>query len=289
MPVPISRSLLHRFLPVALAGTAAVISSFWIAICAAAPEFLWQGLRIALDHPSWADLLSVLLIGLILTFFVEPLMEHARNSLRRVRQRDFDDKKPRHVVFNAGLSFAFALTSVCLHNALTAFVAGHFHENTADNSGLAAGIALTTAWAIVPFAIALAWQSIRYGWLAIPFGVIGGASSCFAGWLFSWSVEAVITTTIPSVLILSLGYRQVMKEPNHRAFVRCAYSVACIAAMWLTTALIVDTILEVYHLESFKLYTTAGFLIDIRFYLGWISGLMLAPSPYFRTTSPLPG
>ncbi len=94
---------------------------------------------------------------------------------------------------------------------------------------------------------------------------------------------------MPKMVMTSGDERPLIFSPNHRAFVRCAYSVACVAATWLTTALIVDTILEVYHLESFKLYSTAGFLIDIRFYLGWISGLMLAPSPYFRTTSPLSG
>jgi hypothetical protein len=30
-------------------GLVALISAFWVAICAAAPEFIWQGLRIRPD------------------------------------------------------------------------------------------------------------------------------------------------------------------------------------------------------------------------------------------------
>jgi hypothetical protein len=57
-----------------LAGSVALIVAFWVAICAAAPEVIWQGLRIAAGHLTRADLLSALLLGLILAFFVEPLL-----------------------------------------------------------------------------------------------------------------------------------------------------------------------------------------------------------------------
>jgi hypothetical protein len=56
----------------------ALALALWIAICAAAPESIWQGRWIVAAHLSRADLLSVL-IGLVLAFFVEPLMERARH------------------------------------------------------------------------------------------------------------------------------------------------------------------------------------------------------------------
>ncbi len=40
-------------------------------MCAAAPEFIWQGVRLAFSHPDVSDLLSALLIGVTLAFFVE--------------------------------------------------------------------------------------------------------------------------------------------------------------------------------------------------------------------------
>ena len=68
--------------------TAALISALWIAICAAAPEFIWQGFWIALGHLSSADLVSALLIGVILAFFVDPLMGQLQDLLRRARSPD---------------------------------------------------------------------------------------------------------------------------------------------------------------------------------------------------------
>lgn len=59
----------------ALAFGSAVITALWIAVCAAAPEFIWQGVRLAFSHPDVSDLLSALLIGVTLAFFVEPLSE----------------------------------------------------------------------------------------------------------------------------------------------------------------------------------------------------------------------
>jgi len=43
-----------------------LICAFWVSICAAAPEFIWQGLLLALDHVDTAELLGALLIGLVL-------------------------------------------------------------------------------------------------------------------------------------------------------------------------------------------------------------------------------
>jgi hypothetical protein len=260
-----------------LAGVSALTSSLWIAICAAAPEFIWRGLRIALDHLSMADLLSAVLIGLVLAFFVEPLMERIRHLLQRAQHRDPADYKPRSAFFTAAMSFAFALASVCLHDAMIAFVTG---EHTGSRSGLAAGIELTTAWALVPFTITLAWLSVRSPWLALPMGVLAGTSSCIAGWVFSWSVHDVITTSVPCVFILGLGYRQAMRQPSHSAFTRCAATLALVATAWFTIALLLDLCFNAYRIVPIRLYSANDFWVDLRFYLGWILGLILAPFPY---------
>jgi hypothetical protein len=44
--------------------------------------------------------------------------------------------------------------------------------------------------------------------------------------------------------------------------------------------LLIDTLLGFYELPQFKLYSAADFWMDLRFYLGWMLGLILVPLPY---------
>ena len=62
-------------------AAAALVSALWIATCAVAPEFIWQGLKIFIGHATGADLLSALLIALIFVFFIEPVLGGAVASL----------------------------------------------------------------------------------------------------------------------------------------------------------------------------------------------------------------
>ena len=270
------RALWQEFSSGALVGASSLVFALWIAICAAAPEFIWQGIGIGLGHVSRADLLSALLIGLILAFFVEPLMRRLDDLLHRAR----DAPPVRNLLFVASLSVVFALVSVSVHHAMTAFVSDHGAGRVGAGSGLAAAIALATAWATVPFAITLAWLSVRSGWLRVPMGSIGAASAAIAGWLFSWSGPEVIATTLPCLVILNLGYRQLTGQARPRALARCAPIVALVGVGWLTIALALDAALAFYHLDRFKLNIAANFWVDVRFYLGWALGLVLAPSPY---------
>ena len=261
-----------------LAGTSAVISALWVAICAAAPEFIWQGLRIGLGHFTRADLLSALLIGVILAFFVEPLMRRIDDLLSWDRYRD--TRKPRSALFTASLSLSFALASVGVHHALTAFVSDADPEHMAvRSSGLPAALSLTIEWGIVPWAITLAWLSVQSSWLKLPMGIFAAASAVIAEWLFSWSWLQMTTTAIPCLLILSLGYRSIITQSKRFTFAYCAPSVAVVAASWLTITLLIDTLLGFYELPQFKLYSAADFWMDLRFYLGWILGLILVPLP----------
>jgi hypothetical protein len=157
-------------------------------------------------------------------------------------------------LFTAGLGLAFALVSVCVHDAMSAFVLGRGGENIVGPSGPTAAIALTTAWSIVPFSISLAWLSVRSCWLRVPIGLIAGASPGIAGWLFSWSGHEVITTIIPCLLILALGYRRV-NLPDRLALRHCGGVVALVAAGWLIGARLVDLFL----VDRAKVHTTPEF------------------------------
>jgi hypothetical protein len=276
------RSVRPQFAKAASLCASALAASLWIATCGAAPEFIWQGLRIALAHPSWTELYSALLIGLILAFFVEPLMEHIRDLLRPPREGEVGDSKPRNVMFTASLSLAFALASVCLHDAIAAFVSGRGSDPTQPNAALSSGLLLVAAWAFVPFTVTLAWLSVWQRWLRVPMGVIGGASSCFAGWLFGWSSQTVITTTIPCLVILGLGYRQLLQEPGEHEFARCARLVVLVAAIWFPVTMLLDAAFAFRYADHLEIYDTTSFWTDVRFYIGWALGLLLAPWPYHR-------
>ena len=262
------------------AVTAALISALWIAICAAAPEFIWQGFWIALGHLSSADLVSALLIGVILAFFVDPLMGQLQDLLRRARSPERRDGTQHNPLFRVSVSLAFALASVCVHDAMSAFATDRAAGLGGAEAGLAPAIELTVGSAIVPFAVTLAWLSVRNRWLALPTGIIGGASSCIAGWLFSWSAREVIATTIVCLFILGLGYREIIREPGGDIFARCARRVAFVATIVFATALLLDVAFQFLGVEQFKLYSLSLFWVDVRFYMGWTLGLLLAPSPY---------
>jgi hypothetical protein len=263
-----------------LAGIAVVISAFWVSICAAAPEFIWQGLHLAVEHLDRTELLGALLIGIVLAFFVEPVMERIRDLLSRPRHRQRSDHQPPNALFAASLALAFALTSVCLHEAMTAFVSERGGAPAGPDAGLAAGTELTVAWAIVPFAVTIAWLTVRPRWLAVPTGVVAIAASYLTGWLFDWPLQSAITTTIPCLIILAMGYRHMLRTPGRRALARCARSVAWVAAIWLIMAAVLDAAMPLVHLGRYELYDAASFWMDVRFYIGWTFGLTLAPSPY---------
>jgi hypothetical protein len=76
-----------------------------------------------------------------------------------------------HPLFAVGLSLSFALVAVGVHDALATLV------NKSDG-GLTGAIRLTTAWALVPGAVALAWLAARPRCLAWLIGVPVALSGC---------------------------------------------------------------------------------------------------------------
>jgi hypothetical protein len=273
------RSSIRRFAHAMFASIAVLVTSFSIAICAAAPEFIWQGMRIALTQPHWLDLMSALLIGLNLAFFIEPGMGRLRDLIYREEPREPAKSNPLDIFFTASLGLAFALASVCLHDAMSAFVS---QSGTTDTPGLRTPVLLIADWAIVPFAIALAWQSVGSLPCAIVTGIIAAASPFIAGWLFAWSARDVITTAIPCLLILALGYRRVAGKLKLSLLARHAPLVAFVAASWLIVALLVDIGLGLFHFKHLRLYSSSRFLIDLRFYFGWTAGLVFTRFPVSR-------
>src|ERR1700722_16462930 len=90
-----------RAIGASAAGAAALVAALWVAICAAAPELIWQGLRIAASHLTGAVLAEALLLGVILAFFVEPLMRRVHVLLQGSQLHA--ESEPGHPLFGASL------------------------------------------------------------------------------------------------------------------------------------------------------------------------------------------
>jgi len=259
--------------PVAASAAWALISALWIGISAAAIELIWRGLAIALQHPRWADLVSAILIGLILAFFVEPVMERARAMLRRAHPAGTAESRTQQILYGAALSFVFAVISVGLHDAMLALIGGG-PQRTGD-AALLEGLRLTASWAAVPVAVTLAWHGIDHPRLAMPLGILAAASPVLVGIAFAWPLATMITTEVPTLAILALGYREMRRAPRRDAFLRCAWRVALVAAVWLPIALLID----IAGNDAGSFYGMEDFLVDARFYIGWALGLALVPLP----------
>lgn len=257
-------------------GVACVTASIWVAVCAASPEFIWRGLQVSLRHLTRADLLAAVVIGLVLAFFVEPGMHWLRRMLDGAHGAE-PHRRP-HALVTAGISLAFALVSICLHEAIATFAAGE-GEHTSE-TGVLAAIELAAAWATVPFFVTFAWLSAPWRWLRFPMLVLAIASPLLTGWVFRWSWPGIASTAIPALAILLLGLQAVPRMPTDRLFPRCAALVGLAAVAWLLLALLGGTL--VHALGGPRLYGLARVGIDLRFYLGWAIGLLLAPFPYER-------
>jgi hypothetical protein len=255
----------------------AVIVALWVSICAAAPEFIWQGVRIAFSEPIWTWLPSALLVGMILAFFVEPMMQYLRDCLvDRAMHRPIR-KRTANALFAAALAFAFAIVSICLHDALIAFVSAKHNGHIDKSAGLLTAFVLVATWAMGPFAVTIAWLGAKQRWLAIPLGIAGALAPLVAEYLLAWPVGYLISAAVPCLAILALGYRFNIPSDLRRG----AGLVIAVGSVWLATALFVQAATKVLHVPSFQLYDAADFWVDVRFYIGWALGLVLAPDVNF--------
>ncbi|HTH99507.1 MAG TPA: hypothetical protein VL752_01065 [Acidisoma sp.] len=267
--------------PAAVLGNS-LTAALWIAVCAATPEFIWRGARVVSHHFSWADAAAALMIGLILAFCIEPAMERARNLLFGGKQEGHRQYSP---LFAAAAGIAFGLASVCLHDAITSFLALHAEEHAVRHAGLVNGLRIALSWAVVPFFTTLAWLAAARRRLVWPMGLLGVLSPVGAAWVFSWSASDTLTTFIPCTAFLALGYRALRRGPTERLFPQAARSIAWAGPLWLAAAVVVDGVLVASHVTGLRLYNGPELWVDARFYAGWCMGLLLAPFPFGRGSS----
>jgi len=255
------------------AGTvaAAIVAALWMSTCAAAPELVWQGLKLFLGHLSGTAVSLALLMALVFVSFVEPILRRLRSLALHAPEEEPADR-PASILLWSGLGLLFGFVSVCLHEAVAEFIAGH-------PSGAHDVIRFAVSFAAIPFMVTVAWQAAGSRFLAIPLGVLAVLSPLAAGWIFGWDSEAVLTTTVPGLSILFLGYRRHRLDPeaNLRSY---APIVAAVAAVWLIAAILVDAVIFAVTGRPAALYRWADLFVDLRFYIGWTLGLVLAPASF---------
>ncbi len=259
-------------------GSAAVTGAVAVAISSAAPEFIWQGLHQLFGHFGWSSVVSTILIAVILVFFVDPILERVRRWLGDGRTGE--SGRPRHLAVTATISLLVAMTSVGLHDAMSAFAAG---DASGDTAGVSRAVTVTISWGAVPFAITLAWQAASHRALAIPIGIIAAASSFIAGWYFEWGVNTTLTTAIPCLIIQFFGYRHTGKPDTPADLLTYAPTLAVAAIAWLALTGLFDGAVNFFHAPWPTVYDTPDYFLDARFYLGWFLGLILAHRPTPRT------
>jgi hypothetical protein len=250
-----------------------IFFSTWVAVCAAAPEFIWQGFLTIIHHFSWVTAASAMLVGAIVAFFVEPLTERLREMRLHVMHRH---RTPTHATFAA---FGFAVLAVCVHEAITSFVASSSADHRAEDS-LFFALSEVFQWASIPFAITVAWLCVgRSRWISWVALLLAAFMSSMLGFISDWSVQDSLTTAIPCTCILFWGWGAMRKYSTQLALSRCARLTAIIACIWLASAGIVQLGLWLFAPANWHVYSWAEYAIDLRFYLGWVIGLAVAPRP----------
>ncbi|GAB2566269.1 hypothetical protein ISP15_13405 [Dyella jejuensis] len=245
----------------------------WVAICSAAPELIWQGFLTALHHFDWITVGSALLVGAIVAFFVEPLTERLRAGSINLTHKH---KTTTHATFTA---FGFAVLAVLVHDAITTYVATTYAGHQAKDN-LVYAITEVSQWAWIPFFITIAWMFAREArWAAIPVLLLALVAIVAVGFAFDWYAIDIFTTTIPCAAILFGGFYVMRWHADPKALMRCTTITAAIAIAWLASMGLLQAIFSLFAVKSLRVYTWGEYAIDCRFYLGWVIGLVIAPSP----------
>jgi hypothetical protein len=254
--------------------------ALWVAVCAASPEFVWQGLVSVFSHFSLRDAAVALLIGAILAFFVEPVLERVRSLGDAPHAR----KSP---AFAACEALSFAVVAVCVHEAITVYIAAS-HSNEQASENLVKAVSQALQWAAIPFFITLAWMAARgpkwLAWTAVAIVVI---ASYLTGVIFEWAAHSLLTSAIPSLMVLAAGCVIVREQWDVTTFRRCARATAVIGAAWLALAGALQLALWAANVQAFRVYEWPEFWSDMRFYIGWVIGLFVAPPLVMATPAPV--
>jgi hypothetical protein len=265
-PVPLSRAF------------NALVFAFWVSVCAAAPEFIWRGLVALAGHLAWRDVYSAILIAMLLGFFVEPIMERLRTRRWKLEHRNATTS-----IYTAAIALVFGVAAVSVHEAMNAYLGGAEAPDHEKQANLVAAIEQVQEWALIPFAVTLAWFGARAGgWVAVLAGILAGAWVVAVGLRYEWAWREIGTTSIPCFAIIALGTGFVVMRWDDETFLHLAVLTAAVAASWFVLAWLAESGASLLGAPDFHIYSWDRFWEDFRFYLGWSLGLAVAPNPVPR-------
>lgn len=252
-----------RTSPILLVASCLVFC-LWVAICAAAPEFMWRGLQEFVEHFNMKTVWWGLLFGAILAFFIEPMLERARHHGR------FEDERgPLAAAFAAILS---ALAAVSVHEVLISIAVSTHGEPTAEAGALQAAVDQILEWSLIPLVVTGAWFVARLGRVpALVSAVVATLWLLGVEWFYTWTTQVAVETAVPCIVILVAG--QMWKSRTPGPVRRLAPLMAGIAIVWLAGAWLAT------QMGWANLYTPDDLRSDAFFYAGWFLGLVLAPEP----------
>ena len=253
-----------------------IVLILWVSACAFAPEIIWQGGLLLAGHFGAAELYTAVFIGAVFTMFVEPLAERLKAGSWRLTH---GHEQRRSIVFNAMLSLSVGCVLVCVHESIAAFFGGGHPGDGTKWPGLIHAINQALEWASVPASISAAWLAAA---MSRRLGIMATAAACVwtvaAGLLWSWSwMELVLTATVGCVVAL-VGTRQVLRGWTARSLPALASIVGLVALVFIVSALLLQAAVG-WAWDRAELYTMSQVFEDVRFYGGWMLGLLLAPDP----------
>ena len=247
----------------------------WVSVCAASLEFIWQGWMLLLGHFSMQNVYAIILIGLILTVFVEPILERAREGRWTSEHRN-----TRSLLLTAPTAFIFGVVAVGLHECMTALLGSGSAVPGSHDDGLVRGVKLILEWAGIPLAVTLAWFCAR---LRPPIRILAAFCASLwvigVGWFYGWPIRDIVMTSIPCIAMIVLGQRYVEREWAENTFRNLGIGLAAFIAAWLALTLLLQAGLRLAGITSIYLFGVGDLGEDVRFYLGWAIGLAIAPNP----------
>jgi hypothetical protein len=254
---------------------ARVAFALWVSICSAAPEFIWQGLLQLGGHLTLFNLYAVMLIGPILAFFVEPILQRIRS-----RRWDVDEHGGQGVLASVVFALAFGVAAVAVHECMNAYVGGGEHLQSQRRDSLGRAVDLILQWALVPFGVTLAWFGARHG------RRLGGCAAALAflwavavGWHYEWDWRDIAVSAVLGGLIGVFGVRRIARGWSHDTFRELAFGTGLLVVGFTSVGLLVQLPLSLAGVTSWHVYNFRELFEDLRFYLGWVLGLLIAPNP----------
>jgi hypothetical protein len=254
----------------------AVLFALWVGICAAAPELIWQGARILAEEGDLGEfLVSSAILGLILAFFIEPILERLKHAGGGHAEPPGTAHPAAPGIMPVLVSVGFAMVAVGFHECLGAVLHGH-----GPASGLGRSLETTLEWAFLPALVALVWVVGARSRLAggLVLGLTAAAAAGVARLVFHWRLAETALSVLAAVLVSLVMLASRGRGQGEAELRRLGLGAATCLLGFVVLA-------GIASLAWPAIYPHVGdFWEDVRFYAGWSLGLLLAP----EALAPLP-